>query len=180
MPKRYKTKKFHNNNIHEVLNEFWEKSNPKSYECFNIDGYIVIKSNVNEKIGNVSVSTVKKTKNHFEDIPKELNGEFKRLKKEYNLTLAQIDKLKKELKKEEFEKSSIKNQINHLNKKAAILSNEKLKKKIKSNFNKGYEKIFDCLNSELNNLDKDDRKEIIESLKKLNEFIIDTIESLSG
>lgn len=84
----------------------------------------------------------------------------------------------KELRKSEFKKLDINEQIQHLEQQAKVLGNQRYRDKLKHEFETSYEKFFQTLNTELLDLEKEDKQDIRVLLENMSAIIKDTIYKL--
>jgi FtsZ-binding cell division protein ZapB len=165
------------NKYHSTLEELWEQANLKHYQCLTFKNYAIVKNEIEQIISQVGVKTQEKKKKDkkVEAFPKELQETIKRLIEKYEFTQLEINQLKKQLKGKEFEKSDLEQQISALERKAAVLSNERNRKKVKRKFLKTYENFFEFLNPDLKDLDAETKKEFKDLLQKMSSIIADTL-----
>lgn len=165
--------------LYSTINEAIDVIKPERHEFILLGTIIIVKSDLEEPIEQVKVYSKKDSKNNDSvDVPEEIKNAINRLKIDHDLTQKEIIRLTKELRKSEFEKLDINKQIQHLEKRAKVLGNQRYRDKLKREFETNYEKFFQTLSTELLDLEKKDKQDIRVLLENMSAIIKDTIYKL--
>lgn len=165
--------------LYATINEAIDVIKPERHEFIPLGTIIIVKSDLEEPIEQVKVHSKKSSKKDVsDDVPEEIKNAINGLKIDHDLTQKEINRLTKELRKSEFKKLDINEQIQHLEQKAKILGNQRYRDKLKHEFESNYEKFFQSLSTELLDLEKKDKQDIRVLLENMSAIIKDTIYKL--
>lgn len=160
-------------NMVSAVEEIWNKNNPEPHEFIVMGKFAIANSEILKPNSELQVKTatvkVKKDKTH--SFPEDLRETIKKLKEQYNLKDKEIVELAKVLNKKEFEKLTLKQKIETIEKNANIKHNEREQEKLYKKFKQTYENFYECLEPNLKEIDQELRKDIKAMLENISGVI---------